>query len=275
MIVFLFAALFFTAPVIANQDAPSLWTLEFKGEHPVAVFFDAASSSLFVSVRSAGGASGHIAKVSQAGKLENADFATSGEPLGALRAFDGRIFWIAGNQVFSKGRDGVRNEGSVAAELGDLCDIAVDRKGVVYVGTSAGYLVRIRGGVVSAEQKGQPVTGLFLYQDTLQLLRGTQLQSITVSARTDPQASSIPFCAKECRGLERTGTGKWLTVSGAQALEVGNGGSPRILYSAPASSPALGRPAYVYQMNSDDDFFVVPIPGESVIRAFRVNAARK
>lgn len=273
MIALLFAALALAAAP-AKKPAPPLWTVEFKGERPAAAFFDAASGSVLVSVRAANGEGGHIAKVSQAGKLENAEFAASKGPPGALRAFDGRIYWIAGSRVFSKDSEGVTTVGTVDTELGDPRDIAVDRKGVIYVGTSTGYLVRINGGVATAEQKGQPVTGLFLYQDTLQVLRGTKLQAITISANADPEAASIPFCVKECRGLERTGAGKWLTVSGSQVLEVGGQGSSRTLYAAPRNAE-LGRPAYVYQMNTEDDFFVVPFPEEHVIRAFRVNAARK
>jgi hypothetical protein len=270
----LFAALALAAT--PAKDTVPLWSLAFKGESPMAAFFDAASGSLFVSVRSGNGESGHIAKVSQAGKLEKLAFAVAEGAPGALRAFDGKIYWILGNQVQSSGGAGVLSEGSVAQELGILSDIAVDRRGVIYVGTSAGNLVRISAGAVRAEQKGLPITGLFLYQDTLEILRGARLQSVTLSAAgANVDVGSVPFCEKKCRGIERTSTGKWLTVSGPQVIEVNGQGSSRTLYRASSVRSSLGRPAYVYQMNPEDDFFVVPFPAEGVIRAFRVNTAKK
>jgi hypothetical protein len=270
----LFFALLALAALPAKKPIGPLWSLEFKGEHPEAAFFDAASGAIFVSVRNKNGESGRIAKVSQTGKLEIERFAESKGPPGALRAFDGKIFWISGNQVQSKGDEGVHTEGTVATEFGALRDIAVDRHGTIYVGTSNGTLVQLRSGVASAVKKGQPITGLFLSQDTLHILRGTKLQSIIVSTTAEPAATSLPFiCEKDCSGLERTGAGKWLTVNGRRVIEVG--ASAHTLYEAPNAKAMLGRPAYVYQMNTEDDFFVVPVPNEQVIRAFPVNAASK
>jgi hypothetical protein len=273
MISLFFAALALAAAP-AKKPAKPIWSLEFKGEHPEAAFFDAASGAIFVSLQNKNGEGGRIAKVSQAGKLEIERFAESKGPPGALRAFDGKIYWISGNQVQSKGEEGVLTEGTVPTELGAPRDIAVDRHGISYVGTSNGSLVKLHNGVATAEQKGQPITGLFLFQDNLHILRGTKLQSVSVSPTVETYATSLPFsCEKECRGLERTGAGKWLTVNGRNVIEVG--GKTRTLYQAPEAKAVLGRPAYVYQMNTEDDFFVVPFPNEQVIRAFRVNAASK
>ena len=252
-----------------------LWTLEFPGKRPTSAFFDAASGALFVSLAAKNGEGGTIAKVSLGGKVENKAFASSKGAPGPLRAYAGRIYWISGSQVQSKGGEGILTEGTVATELGDPTDIAIDRHGTVYVGTSAGNLVSLGAGEASAEQRGQPITGLFLLDGSLQILRGTRLQAITIAVSQEAASSSVPLCSKECRGLERTSAGKWLTVSGSKVLEVDGAGSSRTLYVAPDAATEIGRPAYVYSMDTTADFYVLPFPKAGKIQAFRVNAVSK
>ncbi|MGZ3652235.1 MAG: hypothetical protein ACXVB9_22035 [Bdellovibrionota bacterium] len=265
------AALAFAAP------APSkpLWTVQFAGKRPRAAFFDATSSSLIVSLGDKNGEGGSLARVALTGKVENEKLARSKGTPGAIRGFGGKLYWISGNLVESKSDEGILTEGTIPKELGDATDVAVGRKGEIYVGTSSGNLVRISNGAVTSILKGLPISGLFILPDTLHILRRRRLQSISLSAaEPEPQAAQIAFCAKDCHGLERTSSGNWLTVSGARVLEVNGKGNARVLYSGEPKTE-LGRPAYVYHMETSEDFYVVPFPAEGVIRAFRVNALPK
>jgi len=215
-----------------------------------------------------------IAQVSLEGKLVNADFATSSGPAGAIRSFDGKIYWASGNQIQSKGDRGVRSEGLIPSDLGAVTDIAIGKKGEIYVGTSSGALVRLTGDKAVTLQKGAPVTGLFLLLDTLYVLRQRFLQGVSLYPETASKTSPVALCEKYCSGLEHTSNGKWLTANGSKILEVSEKGNSRTLYQGDPKA-LLGRAAYAYQMEPANDFFVVPFPAEGVIRAFRVNAVSK
>src|SRR3990167_6550826 len=107
-----------------SAEPAEIWTLSFKGEKPVAVFFDAMSGSLYVSVKE--GDRARLDRVSLEGKLEKRAMATlKGEP-GPLRAYDGKLYWLAGSSVQlvdPKGGRGVLPH--FPTEAGTPLDIAI------------------------------------------------------------------------------------------------------------------------------------------------------
>jgi hypothetical protein len=159
--------------------------------------------------------------------------------------------------------------------MGQPNDIAVAKGPVVYVGTSGGYLAHlVRDGIPSQDLKGAPITGLFLLSDTLHVLRGKRLEEFGLSASESPEESGFSIHNGYCSGLERTSAGDWLTVSGSKVIAVNGKGDAKTLYNGPPKSE-LGRPAYVYRMNTKEDFFVVPFPSLGEIRAYKVNEGSK
>ncbi len=159
--------------------------------------------------------------------------------------------------------------------MGQPIDIAGGRGPVIYVGTTGGYLAHlVTGGPPSQDLKGAPITGMFLLQNTLHLLRGRRLEEFGLSAGAAPEESGLNVCDRKCGGLERTSAGNWLTVSGNRVLAVNGRADARTLYRA-SPKTELGRPAYVYRMNTKEDFFVLPFPSIGEIRAYRVNEGSK
>jgi len=250
----------------AETVATELWSLAFPGAHPQAAFFDAASSALFVSVGDAEGA--RVDRVSLEGKLLKKGVTRAKGAPGSLRAYDGRIYWIAGDQVMSFTDEGTLSLGRLLKENGDPVDLALGRSGAVFVGMSDGSLLRLEAGLSSVEFRGQPITGLFLLEDTLFILRGTRLQSVTLANFSDPESNAASFCSVNCYGLERTSSGYWLTTQKGKVLEV-DGTRTKVLLT---TGKSLGRPAYVYRKDPKDDFFVIPFPEEGMVRAFRMTA---
>lgn len=273
LLLILFCLLTWQAPfasaakkLVAKPANPQpVWELSFSSGKPTAVFFDVASGALFVSLRDQ--ESGRIAKVSLEGKIQNEKVAASQGVPGPLRSFDGRIYWISGDQVQSWGRTGVVSEGHFPKELGDAVDLAITRNRVIYLGTTSGAVVRLQDGVFSRELGGAPVTGLFLLEDTLHILRGTRLHFLTLGAESEAERASMALCEVNCYGLERTNGGNWLTVSKGGVLEVNGAGRSTLLLS---TSQKLGRPAYVYRRDPKDDFYVLPFQEEGKIRAYRL-----
>ncbi len=262
----LLASLAFAAPKKPEPPASQeLWSLAFPAAEPVAVFFDAASSSLLVSLAEKGGG-GRVDRVTLEGKLDQARVARGEGRPGPLRAFGPQIYWISGPEVRSFGPNGNVSEGSVPPELGAPVDIAVGRGNNIYVGTASGALYRpVAGAVRAPELRGDPVTGIFLLDDTLYLLRGTRLQALRAGAGANPQSSTTPLCKSQCYGLERTSDGTWLTTRKGGVLEA-SAKSTRVWL---ATDARLGRPAYVYRKDSKEDFYVIPFPAEGVVRAYR------
>lgn len=244
-----------------NLEWKEVWSLAFPNGQPVAAFFDVASNSISVSIAETGGGA-RVDRVTLEGKLDKARVAKGKGKPGPLRAYGGDLFWINGSEVLRIGSSGVGSEGKVPAELGAPVDIAVARGRAIYVGLSSGALYRL--GSAAPESHGAGITGLFLLDDTIHILRGTRLESLRLTGGQSSKSTTL--CQLPCYSLERTSAGKWLTTQAGNVLEV-NGGRSKVLLKTTAQE--LGRPAYVYRKDPKDDFFVIPFASEGVIRAFR------
>jgi hypothetical protein len=260
----LMAALFLALTAFSAEkpgvNPTELWALEFPGASPEAVFFDAASGALFVSLRA--GASARVDRVSLGGRREKEAVARAEGAPGPLRAFDGALYWIAGDQVRSFGPSGNRiATKSVPEGHGGAVDIALGPSGQIYLGMGDGPVLRLEDGKTTVESKGGAVSGLFLLESTLYVLRGARLQLLKEGKRRMED-----FC-QDCRWLERTSAGRWLTVRGKEILEIA-GTRHRVLL---APGKGIGRPAFVFRKDPKEDFFVLPFPGEGAVRAYRYN----
>lgn len=247
----------------ADAAPKELWSLSFEKAKPEAVFFDVSKGALYVSL--AEGDTARLDLVSLAGKLEQTAVNRGKGKPGPMRVFDDQLFWIVGQQVLSFGVGGTVPIGTVPADLGNPVDIAVGRGRAVHVGTTSGTLYRLQSGEGTRVLTGQPISGLFLLENTLYILRGTALQTFALSPEADIESKVTPLCSKPCQGLERSSSGAWISVQKDRLVEI-SGTKERTLLK---SGQAMGRPAYVYRKDPKDDFFVVPFPEEGVIRAYR------
>lgn len=241
------------------SEAQEIWRLPFPaGDKPVAAFFDAASGAIYVSVQEGGRA--RLDRVSLQGKLEKKAVATAkGEP-GPLRAFDGKLYWVAGGGVQIVDPKGARSSVPGVPDSAKASDIAVGRDGEVYLVLGQTDLYRISGGQAQALRKGKKITGIFLLLDRLYLLSEGKIVSFPAGKEPALERTESKLC--DCAGLERTSAGAWLTVKGGEV----RAGEKAIL----TLKAEIGRPAYVYRMDAAEDFFVLPLPGEGMLRAYRM-----
>ncbi len=204
---------------------------------------------------------GRVDRVSLDGKREKKEVAKAPGAPGPLRAFDGNLYWIAGEQVKSFSPEGKQvNELTISGGQGDPVDIAVG-SGLIYLGMPNGSLLQIIGKKTTVAAQGAPISGLFLLADTLFVLRGTRFESLGLSGAK----STKLFCELNCHGLERTSAGQWLTVQAGRVLELEGGRAEPLL----STGKEIGRLAYVYRKEAKDDFFVLPFPQDGMIRAYR------
>ncbi len=255
-------SLFFTLAAFAAEPK-EIWSLKTDGGKPVAAFFDVASSAIYVSVREEGGGA-RLDKASLEGKLEEKGAFTAKGEAGALRAYGGRLFWVVGERVLvlDPKESGARELKPYPAAKGTALDIALARDGAVYLSFAGGSLWRVgeKAEAVSLSGKGD-VRSLFVLNDKLHYLQDGKLFA---RSETQPKAVlSETFC--DCRWLERTSAGQWLTVKAGQVLV--------------ARKPVLtlkteiGRPSYVFRMDTTQDFFVLPLPEQGIVRAYRMPGA--
>jgi len=243
------------------SEAKEIWSLPYAGEMPVAAFFDASSGAIYVSVKE--GERARLDRVSFAGKLEKKGVATGkGEP-GPLRAFDGKLYWIVGSSVQIVDPKGARGTVShIPADKGIPTDIAVARDGSVFLAFSAGALFRVSEKGALLIREGKPISGLLLLQEHLHLLSAGMLETLNLDKKEE---SSENFC--ECTGLERSSRSTWISTQKGKVLE----GRQTIL----TLKAETGRLAYVYRMDTAEDFFVLPFPKEGIVRAYRMPGAVK
>jgi hypothetical protein len=252
-------ALLFSVLALAAEPQV-LWSLPYPGEKPVAVFFDATSGALFVSVKE--GERARLDRVSLDGKIEKKGLATAkGEP-GPLRAFDGKLYWIAGSAVQIVDPKGGRGSMPNVPEKSLATDIAISRDGAVFLAFRDGSLYRLKEKRAELLKQGKPIRALLLLQDQLHVLRAGALETMSLAKSEE---ASEAFC--DCTGLERSSRATWLTVQGPKVLE---GKRPLLTLKT-----EIGRLAYVYRMNTDEDFFVLPLPAERIVRAYRMPGAAK
>lgn len=246
-------------------EPKEIWSLKIEGGKPEAAFFDVASSSLYVSVAENGGGA-RLDKVSLEGKLEEKGaFKAKGEA-GPLRAYGGKLFWVAGERVMvlDPKESGTLELKPYPNGKGTALDIAIARDGAVYLSFAGGSLWRVGEKTEGVSLSGNGnVRALFVLNDKLHYLQDGKL-----FARSEAQPKAVlseTFC--DCRWLERTSAGHWLTVKGSQVLV--------------ARKPVLtlkteiGRPAYVFRMDTTQDFFVLPLPEENSVRAYRMPGAER
>lgn len=257
---------FLWAIVAFAAEPTELWSLKVEGGKPAAVFFDVASGALYVSVDTEKGA--RLDRVSLEGKLEEKGaFSAKGEA-GPLRAYGGKLYWIAGaalKVLDPKGGGAADHPRYPAGAQGTARDISIARNGTVNLAFPGGELWAINdnnASPIGLPGKGE-VGGLFVLDDKLFFLRGDRLLS-----RYEKQLKTVnsePFC--ECRWLERTSAGQWLTTKNGSVLA---GGRPLLTLKT-----EIGRPAYVFRMDTTQDFFVLPLPEQGMLRAYRMPGGEK
>lgn len=244
-----------------GADAQEIWNLPYPGEKPVAAFFDAASGAIFVSVKE--GERPRLDRVSLDGKLDRKAVATAkGEP-GNLRAFDGKIYWIAGDGVQIVDPKGSRGSlAHVPQSKARPSEIAIARDGAVYLAFDNGALYRITEKKAELAKELKAIRGMVLLENQLHILVEKELVTLSLEKNLAKKES---FC--DCTGLERSSRGTWLTAQGGRVLE----GKKALL----TLKKELGRPAYVYRMDPSQDFFVLPFPSEGMLRAYRMPGVGK
>lgn len=251
---------------LAANEPQEIWSLKVEGGKPEAAFFDAGTGSLFVSVKEDGGRA-RLDRVSLDGAMiEKGEFRSKGEA-GALRAYGGKLFWTTGTSVRvldpKEGSDLPLRYYPEEAK-GKATDISVGRDGSVYL-AFPDALFRVGGAGSSRiplDGKGE-VGGLFILNDTLHLIRGTQL--LSRAAEKDGSWKKEKFC--DCRWLERTSSGAWMSTSKGEILLDGK--------ALLTLKTEIGRPAYVFRMNTAEDFFVLPLKEERKIVAYRMPGEEK
>jgi hypothetical protein len=250
-----------------STQAKEIWSLDYAGEKPVAAFFDAASGAVYVSVQDSNGR-GRLDRVSLEGKFEKKGLATSAGVPGPMRAYDGKIYWIVGSSVQIVDPKGARGSIVGDPELTRANQIAVDKDGNVYL-IRGNLLVRVDGKKEELVWEGKNLRGLFLYLNELNLLSDGKLVSLVLDPKTGKAKSKeeSPFCA-ECSGLERTSSGKWLTSEHGKVFV---DGKPILTLEV----DYVGYPAYVFRMNPDEDFFVLPLPDDGKLVAYRMPVIAK
>ncbi|RZA09870.1 MAG: hypothetical protein EOP11_00230 [Proteobacteria bacterium] len=249
-----FIALLLFSITQAAAAAP-IWdsAFEFAVEgKPRAVFFDAGTSSLLVATDVKTGA--RVDRYSLEGKLQEKGTMDAAGDAGALRAYDTKLFWIVGGKLKASGPHNTKLEVTKNFQDATLTDITVLRGGKPLGVGAAGVITDEK---VDATFQG--ITGVYQYLDDIYLLAdGKRL------ARAG-KAGSEAFC-ENCRWLERTSAGDWLTVNGNKLLRR-SGKKPAEKFLELSS--AAGRPAYVFQKDPADDFILVPLPEEGKVKAFR------
>lgn len=263
----MFLSLCFSIFAIAAAPGPmkEKWTVDFPKADPAAAFFDVASSQIFVSLSTEGGA--RLDAITLDGKVAKKRVHRGSGAAGPLRAHGGKIYWVTGNTLRRLNPDGSKAEvvGSVPSSLGRVTDLAIARDGTVFAATGSGAIYRLTPREGTVLHRGASIGGLFLLNSTLHVLRGGELQMIEVGG-IDTASTSRMLCTGICHGLERTSGGDWVTAEGKVIREVGPH-TARVLLEA---SVVPGRFAYVYQRDPKDDLLVVPFPAMNQVRAYRL-----
>ena len=244
------------SPAVEPQE---IWSLKVEGK-PVAAFFDAASSAIFVSVNEGSGKA-RLDKISLEGKLEAKGVARHAGAAGPMRAYSGQIFWVAGKTVQRVDPEG---GSKTFAEIDQLDPentyLAIDRKGALIL--LAGQVSKFEGRTLSPLLEKENTKGLFLLLDKLFYLSGDTVSSVSLKGAEAGKHKREAPC-HDCRYLERTSSGHWLSVSMGKNLSINN----RVVLELDAE---ISHPAYVFRMDSTQDFFVLPLPEQGMLRAYRM-----
>jgi len=235
----------------AAPAAPWVKTFEFSTEgKPRAVFFDAGTSSLLVSLDDKDGA--RVDRFSLEGKLQEKGTMKGPGAAGPLRAYDVNIFWLNGGRLLISGPHGRAVAPPPAFADGGYTDITVQRGGhPLAVGPK---------GITTAESASPAfagATGVYQYLNDVYVLFGGKLGRLG-----EKKAEKV--CG-ECRWLERTSGGDWIFVEGKKLIR--RAADKNTIFLEFGSAP--GRPAYAFQKDPADDFVLIPLPDEGKVQAFR------
>lgn len=227
----------------------------------MAAFFDAASGALYVSVKDSNGR-GRLDRVSLDGKIEKRGMASSSEEPGPIRAFDGKLYWVAGKESIQiVDPKGARASVPNVPEKVRASDIAVDRNGAIYLVLQGNAVYRLANKTAEKLWTGKRIMGMFLYLDRLFLLVDGNVVSFSLKNFSESPRSEGPLA--DCYGLERTSAEKWLCVQKGKVLV---DGKPLLTLK----TESIGHPAYVFRMDPSEDFFVLPLSDEGKLRAYRM-----
>ena len=148
---------------------------------------------------------------------------------GAIRSYEGTIFWVVGKSVFSV------TEGKASAKIQSekkIADISVSQKGELLLAKGEGIF--------------------FLWPDLFRLEEGILFQ----------KDKKLPLKCSGCWGLEKIPGGAWFSSRGTEVVELGKN-KPKAVLSLERE---IGRIGYIYARDSKDDILLVPV-GNS-LRAF-------
>ncbi|MGZ3713716.1 MAG: hypothetical protein ACXVBE_18255, partial [Bdellovibrionota bacterium] len=111
--------------------------------------------------------------------------------------------------------------------------------------------------------EGELITGLFLLDTDLYLLKKKHIQSLEL--KTEKLGPKKVFCQSECIGLEKASSGAWITAEGNKLREI-NGTKTETILEA---KETIARFAYVYDREPKEDMLILPFPKSSMLRAYR------
>lgn len=241
MIILLFSLLAY-----ASNSAITVWEYSYQGEAPVAAYFEAVSSSIYVSV--VGPSESRLDKFSLEGKLIETVAKQKGVS-SALRSYDGKLFWLVGQDLWE-----LPKKKKIRSYPSKGVDIAIDSLGKIYVALENGE-IWLEGDSI---KKNTEAVALFFYLDSLFYL---QKSGQVLNLKNNNKEK---FCA--CTSLERASNQNWLASKGDQVFELSRGRVKKIL----EAGSGVGRMAHVYSMNEKDDFLVLPIPKLQQVKALRL-----
>lgn len=244
MNLFLYFFIFVSISQVSSAASP-LWQFEYKTEIPKAVFFEASSGFLFVSVNDSKKA--RLDKFDLKGNFIETVASLEGEA-GPMRAYDGTIYWVVGNSVFGV-TEGKTKKIFTYPNLPS--DIAIDSKGKIFLGFPNGEILQGQEKITL----GAPVQGLLYYVDSLYVLRSGKIESLDKKTKLD-------FC--DCLGLEKTSS-SWIATKNEKVYMLGS----KKIKSLEAGSE-IARFAFVYRMDEKENFLVLPLPKLKQVRAIQI-----
>ena len=216
-----------------------VWELPLDSAEPRAVLFEPNSAAIYLSLQS--GEAAGLVKIALDGKIIDRSFAVARGEAGPLRAFDDHLYWVGGEKVWKVPLQGGKQKTALMNAPDNVNDIAVDKDGTVYLATNFG--------IEGAKITDKKVTGLFILDRILYFLEEGNLREFSLKDRKI-KGKKTKFCSS-CAGLERNSAGDWISVEAGKIILVK--GKKKTAFST-----GTGRIAYVFQMDTKNDFLVVP-----------------
>lgn len=260
----------------AHANGIEAFTISVEQGQPKFAFFDVSTGDIFVSVQDEKEA--RVDRYSSKGELKEKRLLRGSGTAGALRSFDGNLYWSNGDRIstYHFERERTSEVGDASLKLGAANSLAIDRDGTIYLGFASGKIARVikKKGVVLG--KDQPVTGMFLLERSLFLLRQNQLVEFSLEPwNSSPLRTDKEFCASSCRSLERNSAGEWLTIE-ASTVKAVKKSKPKLrakkLFEAPSEIGSLG---YVFRKDPNEDLLLVVLPSERKVKALKASLLPK